>query len=320
MAVSERYDPVASVETLLNEVFLNAFRNDGVREHLGFENISPVPSRRGLPGWYLWFKDMAGVFFVGMTEGDEFSVDGEESANYAGKDFGEVQLVIRYFPGTEEDLFDTFSCYEQIARIGPDFDDIGAPVFESNRAMRDDYFVVGHMSMSRNGSTGGVDFRCRGPEKWQVYRTDGLSLEDSSGAVVQVLSSGERDRNVPGWILSRYCFDRIVSAYRFMICRPPSSVGASYRPSVCYHIDRTDRVKVEKDEDLKFFTLLVAFSHGDDPHDTEKRLTCRGDTLVGLWDDLQAVPAEWSNPFWLTIHEHACHQDHGELCSCFRDH
>jgi hypothetical protein len=310
------------VETLINEVLLNAFRNDGVREHLGFKHVSQVVSDNGFPGWYLWFRDMSGAFSLEIPEMDEIPAGDDDTGipGVTGKNREDVRLAIRYFPDTEEDVFDSFSWYEQIVRCGPDFDDMGVPVFKGRRAVKDDYFVVGHMSVSRNGSAGVVDFSCQAPERWQVYRSDGLELADSNGTVVQVLSPGQRDRNVPGWNLSRYCFDRIVSAYSFLVCRPPSTVGASLGPSVRYMIDSTDTVNVEKGRELNFFSLLVSFRQGDRVHDAERRLIRQGGMIVGLWDDVRTVPPDWSNPLWLDISEHSCRHDEGLLCNCFRDH
>ena len=67
MSVTTHIDSIASVETLLNEMFQHVFQNDGAREHLGFSNISQVFSSDGFPGWYLWFSKIKGAYYIGIS-------------------------------------------------------------------------------------------------------------------------------------------------------------------------------------------------------------------------------------------------------------
>ncbi|HDP26031.1 MAG TPA: hypothetical protein ENN34_11385 [Deltaproteobacteria bacterium] len=320
MSVTERIDPITSAETLLNEIFQRVFQNDGVRTYLGFSQISQISSDEGLPGWYLWFPEMNGAFSIESTG---------ESVPSPGRDFGnganrgavrEVNLVIRYFPHPDENIFETFSCYEQLFRMGPEFDETGTPTFEGGRGMHESLYVVGHMTISFNYRTNEIDFSCRAPERWKDYRTDGLTLIDSTGAEIQALSPGECDRDVEGWNLSRHVFDTLVSAYGFLIHRPPSLVGASSRASVHYLIDRNGSVEEVQDTQLEEFSLLVIFSEITDPSDAEKRLTSAGEDLIGLWSDPRTIPEPWQNKIWYEIHDQHFHHGDRYVCSCFHDH
>jgi hypothetical protein len=173
--------------------------------------------------------------------------------------------------------------------------------------------------MMFNDHNGDIDFFCRAPERWRDYRTEGLAFTDSDGSKIQLLAPGERDRDVEGWNLSRNIFDKIVSAYSFLIRRPPAVVGASSGSSMEYLVDQSNNIKEIQNEQMKEFLLLVSFRRNMNLKDAEGILTSEAKDLIGLWSDRGAIPAEWNNPLWWSISDHHVHDGDAFLCSCYQD-
>ncbi len=319
MSNRELVDYISATEIKLNEIFQRVFQNDGARTHLGFSQISQAPPDQGLPGWYLWFKDSKGPFYIGII-GENVSLPDSSLKESAPREpVRGVQFVIRYFPAIEEDIFESFSCFEQLFRMSENIDDTGATTFAGARNMHESFYVVGYMTISFN-SNNDIDFFCRAPERWRTYHTDGLALPDSAGVKKQVLLPGERDRDVAGWNLSRYAFDKIISAYGFLMHRKPSIVGVSACPSVEYFIDESKNITEAKNEQLKDFLLLVSFSQNINLWEAEKMLQAESRNLIGLWKDPKSIPPAWHNDLWWSVPDHHFHDDSCYLCSCYHEH
>jgi len=319
MSSTELIDHISAIEIMLNEVFQHVFQNDEARTHLGFSQISQVPPDKGLPGWYLWFNDKKGPYYLGIVGVNVISSYCALRDSSKQESVNSVQLAIRYFPDTEEDLFESFSCFEQIFRMSANFDDTGATTFEGGRNMHESFYLVGYMTISFKQNHD-VDFLCRAPERWRVYRTDGLTLSDAEGSKTQVLLPGMRDRDVEGWNSSRYVFDKIVSAYSFLMHRKPSIVGASACSSVEYFIDKDENITESRNEQLKELSLLVSFNQHADSGNAETILTAESRNLIGLWEDPKSIPPEWHNDLWWSVSDHHFHDDSCYLCNCYHEH
>jgi hypothetical protein len=319
MLIREHIDHISSAEILLNEVFQHIFQNDVARTNLGFSQISQVASDEGFPGWYLWFSDMKGAWHIEITCENPISSGKVFKDLLQPETVKAVGLVLRYFPDIEEKVFETFSCFEQIFRMGPNFDATGTTTFEGARAMPESFYVVGHMIIMFDNRNGDIDFFCRAPKRWRDYRTHGLALANSQGGKIQLLAPGERDRDVEGWNLTRQIFDKIVSAYSFLIRRPPAVVGASAGSSMEYLIDKSNKIKEIVNEQTKEFLLLVSFRQDINLNDAEAMLTSEAKNLIGLWSDPGSIPEEWDNPLWWSISDHHFHDGNCFLCSCYHD-
>ncbi len=319
MRITEHVDPIHTAETLLNEIFQHLFQQDAARERLGFSRISQVSSPQGFPGWYLWLGDSQGVFHIEIASGPWMAPGTSWMCGPQSPSQQSVPLVLRYFPHVEDPSLDTFSCFEQIFRMGPHFDATGTPTFEGGRTMQESFYVVGQMIVSLGARQNETAWICQAPERWQIYRTAGLTLEDASGVKMELIAPSGRDRDVEGWRLSRHIFDKIVSAYSFLAHRAPSAIGASAGPSAAYLIDELDRVQEISDDKMKTFTLWVSFDQDVDLHVAAGLLTSGSMDLIGLWRLPGVVPKEWQNDEWWSIS--ACHfSDDGFLCPCYQEH
>jgi len=326
MTVARHIDPLISFETLLFELFQTVFQNDAARRHFGFSQISQVTTPDGLPAWYLWFSDKPGAYSLAVTEGHRVHGMSEVS----GRDDGDAlaaRLLIRYFPDTEDESFDSLSTFEQIFRMGPSFDSTGTPSFEGGRAMHDSFFVAGFMDILIHSSKADVDFFCTAPDRWLDYRLDGLTLIDDKGKSRQVVSPGSVDRDFPGWDLSFFIFDKIISSFCFVSGQAPRHAGAASGPFVHYEIDGEQRVNAVHDPALTEHAFGVSFPNGPG-HDLLKeryasfaeRFDAPEYALIGMWEEPDDVPAQWRRPEWWTIRATHFHADPDHVCSCYTDH
>ncbi len=326
MTVARHIDPLISFETLLFELFQTVFQNDAARRHFGFSQISQVTTPDGLPAWYLWFSDKPGAYSLAVTEGHRVPGMSEVS----GRDDGDAlaaRLLIRYFPDTEDESFDSLSTFEQIFRMGPSFDSTGTPSFEGGRAMHDSFFVAGYMDMLIHSSKADVDFFCLAPDRWRDYRTDGLTLTDDKGKSRQVVSPGAVDRDFPGWDLSFFIFDKIISSFSFVSGQAPRRAGAASRPFVHYEIDGEQRVNAVHDPDITEHAFGVSFPNSAGQDIVKERYAFFAErfdapeyALIGMWEGPDDVPAQWRRPEWWTIRATHFHADPDHVCSCYTDH
>ena len=326
MTVARHIDPLISFETLLFELFQTVFQNDAARRHFGFSQISQVTNPDGLPAWYLWFSDKPGAYSLTVTEGHRVPRMSEVS----GRDDGDAlaaRLLIRYFPDTEDESFDSLSTFEQIFRMGPSFDATGTPSFEGGRAMHDSFFVAGYMDILIHSSKADVDFFCTAPDRWLDYRLDGLTLTDDKGKSRQVVSPGAVDRNFPGWAHSFFIFDKIISSFCFVSGQAPLRAGAASRPFVHYEIDGEQRVNTVHDPAITEHAFGVSFPNGAGQDCLKERYASFAErfdapeyALVGMWEEPDDVPAQWRRPEWWTIRTTHFHADPDHVCSCYTDH
>jgi len=326
MTVARHIDPLISFETLLFELFQRVFQNDAARRHFGFSQISQVTTPDGLPAWYLWFSDKPGAYSLSVTEGHRVP----EMSGVSGRDDGDAlaaRLLIRYFPDTEDESFDSLSTFEQIFRLGPSFDSTGTPSFEGGRAMHDSFFVAGYMDILIHSSKADVDFFCTAPDRWRDYRLDGLTLTDDKGKSRQVVSPGAVDRDFPGWDLSFFIFDKIISSFCFVSGQAPRRAGAASRPFVHYEIDGEQRVNAVHDTAITEHSFGVSFPNGAGYDLLKERYASFAErfdapeyALVGMWEEPDDVPAQWRRPEWWTIRTTHFHADPDHVCSCYTDH
>lgn len=319
-------DPVLAVETLLNELFQTVFLNESARCHFGFSKISQINASGGRPQWYLWFSEKKGAYSLTIQE-DPF--DSNEERLPGGEVKAENNLdpyiLIRYYPDMEEDVFDSLSCFEQIARLGSLFDTTGTPTFEGGRALHENLFVVGRMDIVIHSSKSDVDFYCAAPDRWRDYRVDGLTLMDDNGEFRPVLSPGDLDRDLPGWDLSFFIYDKIISTFCLLTGQAPRYTGRSTKPSCYAVIDMNQKIDLIPDTDMinsvfgvSFFDAIDMNIAMDRYHSFEEMLLAQNHDRVEIWKEPSAVPAPLGVAAWWTIKNQHFHTDPDHVCSCYQ--
>jgi hypothetical protein len=315
-------DPILGVEIFLNELFQKIFGNDAARHHLGFKNISQSTTLEGAPLWYIWFEDQRGAYSLTLRESyaslDAYDLSGKEKE--AEREI-EPYFEIRYFPDMDEAVFDSLSCYEQLVRMGPQFDSTGTPTYDGGQRIPARFFVAGRMDIEIKGAKSDVDLRCTAPTRWHDYRIDGLMLVDNGGNPLPVLSPGELDRDFPGWDLSFFLFRKIVSAFCINTGQAPKFSGLARKSSCHYRISAEEEIEMVDDPRIIESVFGVAFFENSRKTKRygsfESVIRSHGHTLVGIWDSPEAIPDVIKVPEWWTIHHQHFHCDPNHLCSCY---
>jgi len=326
-------DPVSVVESSFHSMFLGIFNNESATHYFGFSRISPFHCDAGMPGWHLWFKEKSGAFGISVDDAACLSGDGQKDnppSSVAGR------ITIRYFPDPEEELFEKFSWFEKIALMGPLFDATGTPTAEGRQQLNAGFFTVGHMdiNMAVDGSL--LELVCTAPETWVDLRSEGLVLMDPEGRPFQALQPGQRDREVPGWRLSRFLFDKIVSGFCFYRKCAPGQANLYTFDVPEFTFESNARVRESFTLALSGYQLQVVFSpvsalaRDNWTIDQEKnwRNELPGGTVatkspgrrVQTWS---GSGHELSKPGffdWWEIKNLHFHDHGGRLCACYEDH
>jgi len=328
MIIKQYIDPIASVETLLFESFQKVFQNEEARQHFGFSRISQPTTPEGFPSWYIWFSEKRGVYSVTILDGQVIPNDSSAATGVVtDKNAVTAHLLVRYFPDINEESFNFLACSEQIFRMSDSFDATGTPSFEGGRAMHKSFFVAGHMNIIIHSSRTDADFFCFAPDRWRDYRPDGLTLTDKNGQLHEALSPGQMDRDFPGWDLSFFLFDKIISAFCFSTSQSPRFTGAATRPGVHYVIDANQNIRSAHDTDITDSILGVCFSNDAENGIAIKRqaffaerLTANNYNISGIWNSYNDIPDNWKKPEWWMIKNRHFHMDIDHVCSCYSDH
>jgi hypothetical protein len=329
MTVLPAVDSIVVIEMLLNEIFQNVFQNEGARHHFGFLNISPVTSLDGLPHWYLWLEGKKGAYGISVQD------DAKNLPVYQGSgcEMGDDQvrcpcLWIRYFPAVDEAVFDALSCHEQIIRLGTSFDKTGTPSFEGRPILDTGYFSAGRIDMTVHTSTSAVDFFCSAPNRWRIYQVDGLELTDDQGNITPLLPAGALDRDFPGWELSFFLFQKLISAFCLLSGQAPRVCGHATRAFVHYAIDRKTHIKRVSNPEMAEAVFGVSFYDSVDGSEGasnigrwrlyEKMIGSLQYSSLTVWDSPAQIPQPLRSEEWWTIRNHHFHDHSNHVCTCYR--
>ncbi len=328
MDVKEHIDPVAAVEGLLSEMLQKAFQDDGLRQHLRLSQISQGSTVCGYPRWYLWLEDKEGVYSLTIEEGQVLRSVRLQPPGKTVESFIPVSalIVVRYFPDAQEEVFDSLSCFEQIARMSSAFDCTGTPTFEGGREIDHSYYVTGQIEVVMYASPAEADFFCSAPERWRDHRLDGLSFPDEHGEAQQMVRPGEVDRDFPGWDITLHVFQKMISLFCSLTGQIPCGVGFSTKPSVHFEIDTDQAVFAVPDPAITDCRFGVSFLDDLDKMRKverdrifKKMLSADEYHFDGIWQQKSDIPFFLICDDWWTItkmHRHTC-SDH--LCSCYKD-
>ncbi|HQF83359.1 MAG TPA: hypothetical protein PLX58_00160 [Smithellaceae bacterium] len=326
MVAIRHNDPIIFFEMLLLELFHAVFHNDSARRCFGFSQISQVITQDGLPAWYLWFSDKCGAFLLTVTEGHNLY---QETVCSAHEDSGTLRarLLIRYFPDVDDSLFNTLSTFEQILRKSSFFDSTGTPSFEEGIVIPEGFFVAGCIDVIAYSTKTDVDFYCSAPDRWRDYRLNSLNLTDNNGESCQKVSPGCLDRDFPGWDISFFLFDKLISSFCFLSNQAPCCAGAASRPFVHYEIDSKHSLKAVHDPDITKYNFGVSFNNCTKPYFLKKRhysfveaLESLDHIVIGIWENPDSIPMHFRRPQWWTIGTTHFHSECNNLCSCYDDH
>lgn len=322
-------DPVGVVESWLHSIFIGVFNDEGAKHHLGFSRISPFYSDDGVPGWNLWFDETSGAY--GITIFDAVLLEAPSSIETEAPLVG-ARIQIAYYPDPEETVFESFSWFEKIARVGPLFDGTGTPSTEGRKQLNENFFALGYMDLLLTPGGRLLELITTAPELWMDRRPEGLLLIDSKGDPFRAVAPEGRDRRVPGWQLASFLLDKIVSGFLYCQRLAPYKVRAREFSMPEFVISDEPRFETKFDAGLKGFSLcLVPESRNGDAAIEKLVLLQWQNNLQAIiqlpeghetasWFSMEPDFSSWGLSDWWEVKNLHFHEHEAALCACYVDH
>lgn len=326
-------DPVEVVEEIFYRMFYSLFHRAEAKEYCGFSQISFFCSEEGLPGWYLWLKNKKGAFRLDLINGDIAPQKKQRSAESSTPELAvQGQFAIRYYPSEEEENFETYSYFEKLVRFGPLFDTTGTPTFEGRTRIPESHFVVGHINVRTSLSKDLLELECFAPEQWKDFRVDGLYLKTPDQKDYEAVVPGGQDRNVPGWALSSFLFDKIIMGFCFSFNVSPLAVLLSSENGFDFYIDKENRADKIENSNSKQFCLICGFNLKEENKSTSggnkdlklytqtarKRMGLNKSNIMGFWQQPEDIDSPGINPDWWKVKDMKFREDDSDVC--YHDH
>lgn len=324
-------DPVGVAESCLSSMFVGVFHHEGARRHYGYSRISPFHSDEGMPGWYLWFEGKSGAY--GLKVADAVCRS-EAMSTQASHAMVAARITIAYFPDPDEAIFESFSWFERIARVGDFFDGSGTPTTEARGQLQDSFFAVGHADILVTADGSLVELACTAPEEWVDIRPAGLDLSDDQGRPFPAVPPGGKDRRVPGWSLSHFLLDKIVCGFLFSQQRRLQQISGYRFDMPEFWIGDDNSIERRFDLGLKGCGLHLATAPSQNVRAVAGRVETTADWRDEFIDTVYPVRSQWETVWrsrgpqtshwgcshWWEIGEHHLHDHRDHLCSCYMDH
>jgi len=325
-------DPVGVIEEIFYRMFYFLFHNAEAKEYCGFSQISSFCSEEGLPGWYLWLKEKRGAYRLDLINGDMAPQKNQSSAESSMPELAvQGQFAIRYYPSEEEECFDTYSYFEKLIRFSPLFDMTGTPTFEGRKEIPESHFVVGHINVRTTLSKNFLELECLAPEQWKDFRANGLYLKTPEQNDYEAIVPGGQDRNVPGWALSSFLFDKILMGFCFSFNVSPLAVLLSSENGFDFYIDKKNRAEKIGNPNSKQFRLTCSLNLKEDNNifredkdlkfyinNTYRHIGLNKSNIIGLWQQPENIDHPWINPGWWKVKEMKFREDDSNVC--YHDH
>lgn len=326
-------DPAGVIESIFYRMFHPLFHSAGARRHLSFSQINFYSNAHGFPGWHLWFDGKPGAYQLELVE-EEFIEHKTENAEIRLPVRG--RFVVRYFPDEEEHVFNTFSCYEQMLRISSLFDNTGTPTPQGREQLHPSYFTIGYVDVRTNQDRDILELECFAPQRWRDIRVDGLLLKNDEENEYEAVHPGDIDRNVPGWELCFFLFDKLFSGFCHVYKQPPVFVALAKTNGKVFMIDAHNNVEEKETRDFSQVYLVASMKliHGTegkpadkvDKVDTE-RSSCQvrdllesyGSYEIRIYETPDPDCGQWINPQWWDMGGLHFHGEEEEHC-CYHDH
>jgi len=334
MKIASNIDPVRIIESQFSKMFFILFHDEGARKYFGFSQISALSNEEDMPFWYLWFKEKKGAYQLELINGEILPQENKKTGNFSPFNPAvQGRFAVRYFPWEEEEIFETYSYFEKLIRLGPLFDKTGGPTFDGRRKIHQSYFVVGYIDIQVNLSQNFLELECFAPERWEDFRLNGLYLKTLDQGDYEAVVPGGRDRNVPGWTQTFFLFDKILSGFCYAFRVAPLAVLLSSEKGFSFYIDEENRVEKKMNADLEQFRLVCGLDlekEGYSPFKEDKNLNLYiqrvGDRLnqeesdiKGIWKRPEDITNSQINPYWWKAKEMKFQEEASEI-ACYHDH
>jgi hypothetical protein len=220
---------------------------------------------RSYVGWQVWLPSVQGVFEL-LLKAHE--LEGLAIGRGTVGHYFRTDLLLKYYPALDEELFSTFSVYERILRQSDVFNGSPTPRGEIKQEIHESYFTVAEVraAIARDHKAVGISLRSQ--DQWRETRGSPLSAHDHTGRIWQ-LPVGSVDRRVPGWRIGMRFFSPLVRAYALRYGSPKLLRLSEAKGRVWRVIGKTTKSRLSNRVLEK--RLDVGFCHGLDPLEQKKR-------------------------------------------------
>ena len=280
------------------EALLMALFPDGnARRHIGFRQISRLVEDR--LAWYLWTDDRPGAYLVELSE---------TPTDHAWRGPVRADLLVRYFPDPDEDVFATCSPVERRLRRSPLFDATGTPTLRGRAEIDPALFLCGVLRLSSLPTASGLVLAVLSQTEWRevAERRDGPHIL----------------RSLPGWDLTFPLFEKLVLAQAYVHHLMPAAARAGRLDGMAWVRARDHSWSARPDPALEGRSCAVVLSAGPDALSAADALTAlqgAADPTLSeevIAETLTAPSARlaWIEPAWWQAHRwtfapdaHVCH-------------
>lgn len=326
--VSRRHvDPARVIEEVFYTALHRLFHNEGARSHFGFAHINAFSLSDGLPGWHLWFADRAGAYQMSLIRAD-CGVSGNQDSS----EWITGRWRVRYYPAMDEAVLARFSAIENLARLGPLFDATGTPTPAGQEQLYRDLFVVGSVDVRIPLDRGFIEIAGISQDRWREIRPEGLYLDNEDETNMEVVAPGDLDRNVPGWEMTFFFYDRLLCGLCHAYGSSPTYAIDATRPA--WQQEVVGRRQARPIPDPEAVTRLTCVGlplpfvgdkrglAGATCDNACQRLKSEGWHIVEAATDPDNAASLCVNPLWWSIREQTFTPPHGaegHMC-CYHDH
>jgi hypothetical protein len=296
---------------VMEDTFIPLFLDEQACQKIGFTHISRLIGET--PGWYLWTKEQRGAYLLELIDIEYFHNEPgivdipKPIINPEVK----AEFIVRYYPSPDEPSFDDFAFIEREVRLGPSFDHTGTPLFDKQNEIHESLFTVGRFHLAFDKGLSLALLTISSQDRWIEIVKKGPLVKTDHRQVMEVIPEEVKTRNVPGWELSWYLFDKLLLSFCYVHKSIPFGLGLTEYPGTTYHISEFNQVVDAHEPDVHGRTIeagvlmrsilpLPIDSRGLKEAFWESiRLSLKKDeVLVEYFENPPEEGCPWINPNW----------------------
>ena len=206
----------------------------------------------GPPAWYFWVGSAPGVH--------ELRLEDTFARNSGGQELYSSLFAVKFYPSPHSPVFHDFSSEEQTFLQSPFFDDTNTPKFECYDKIPDLLFKVATLEFTIDTQSNQTLFKLESLDRIRTRFNKETTVEWRPLKQKKRFRKGEIDRDVPGWDLGYYLYDRILGLYAYYSRTKPSRVIMTRETGFEFVYDRRDGLLPHTTNDAKLEALTVIFS------------------------------------------------------------
>jgi hypothetical protein len=304
-------DDIELVRRVMEDMFILLFFDEQANHKIGLTKISRLISQK--PGWYLWTKEQKGAYLLELIDIEYFHKEPSivDIPNPIINPSVKAEFIVRYYPFPEEPSFDDFAFIEREVRLGPYFDHTGTPLFEKQNEIHESLFTVGKFHLAFDKGLNFALLTISSQDRWIEIVKNGPLVNTDHRQVMEVIPEEAKARNVPGWELSWYLFDKLLLSFCYVHKSIPFGLGLTEYPGTIYHISEFNQVVEAHEPDVHGRTVeagVLMRSILPPPIDSRGlkeaflesiRLSLKKDeVLVDYFENPPEEGCPWINPNW----------------------